>query len=58
MVRFQQFFGHGDALVQILFVGFVSVNAEEDISPTDESELWGTIVESGDLQHITNTITI
>ena len=35
--------------MQILFVGFVIVNAEKDISPTYESELWGFIVESGHL---------
>ena len=54
----EEFFGFRDALVQVLFVCFVVVDAEEDVSTADKPELWGFIVESYHLEYVAYTIPV
>ena len=44
--------------MQILFIGFVIVDAEDNVSPADKPKLWSSVVESSHLEHITDSIPI
>lgn len=54
----QDFLGTGDAIVEILLVGLVCVNAEDHIPPADEFELGRTVVEACDLKYITYPVPV
>lgn len=46
VVGFEKLLGGGDALVEVLLVGLVVVDAEEDVSSADEAELWRFVVKT------------
>ncbi|WVY96444.1 hypothetical protein V8G54_028595 [Vigna mungo] len=58
IVGFQQLLGHGHAPVQVLLVGLFSIHADHYISSADETHLWGVVVESHHLQHVTHAVSI
>lgn len=54
----QDFLGTGDTVVEILLVGLVGVDAEDDVPPADEFELRCTVVEACDLKNIANPVPV
>lgn len=54
----QDFLGTGDTIVEILLVGLVGIDAQDDVSPADEFELRCTVVEACDLKHIADPIPV
>lgn len=58
IVWFQELLGVGDALVEVFLVGLFAVDAEDDAPSAYESELWGPLVESNGLKHVSNAVSV
>ena len=48
----------GDATMKVFFVGLVIVDTQDDITAAYEPELWCSVVESGDLKYVTDSVTV
>ena len=54
----QDFLSSGDTVVEILLVGLVRIDAEDNISPANEFELRSSVVEACHLKHIANPVPV
>lgn len=54
----QKLLGASHTLMEVFFIGFVRINAENHIPPTYELELGGVVVETDNLEHISHPIPI
>lgn len=57
-VGLQELLGNSDALVEILFIRLVIVDAQDNVPPADEPELGHTVVEPRHLEHVPDSVSI
>lgn len=58
VVGLEKLLGYGDAFVEVLLVGLVAVDAENDVPSADESEVWCSVVEPSRLDYVADPVTV